>query len=442
MCDTFPSNHDMNEFTTSEPLNVSQFINKTVSGVWRSTINETLVIPPKPGWEHLQTGGMLEECLLHSKFGNSGTWTRNGDELSLSFDLPSDKPWNKRKDKILILRPDDPPISVTADSQIVKDGRIVIAIAFVHELRKLLLNGWLTKHGQEKRVFSGQIKGKMLLQDTLRQGILRGRGDRAVCQVSVRTPDHPVNRVFRYALQLCRKILLRSPTGNSSLARTWVHLRYCEDLLSGVPIPKHLVNTDFQLKGLTGFFHRHGQVLNLAKAITHSMPNLGGKGGGNVKVIPFLAYRPILFEWWLACRIKNSCPEGWELFWNDKPKGWPYQRNDHLPGLLPDFILRNKESNMVRILDAKYKKYWELGIEGKCQEPNDYQERRKDYHQVGAYGYAFGADRVGLIFPVSDKGTVFSPSSYDKNVPSSRSFYLIPISRNSMANFLKDFFKS
>lgn len=349
---------------------------KTFSGAWHLNETETPKIIPSR-WEQLSLSTMLDKSIGEDTFVINPKWQTNRGRVILREGRENSTP-------IFAFEPDGETIEWKSENRM-HFGCALFALAFIEELRRLLLRGWKVDYRPRQQQLNGRMKGKILVNETRRAGVMRGRPEIAVCQVLERTIDHPINRIFRYTLTRCRDILNQSQI---RAARPWASLLYCEEHLRGATLPRHIKASDFQDPSLRGFYRRHGQVLALAKAVVRSTSNEDASTGG--MVVPFLLYTPHLFERWIAAHAKGiAASEGWEFQW--KPS-LTRKEVDGLYTFIPDFIFKKDER--TRILDAKYKENWEQSHHTADK------EWRGDLHQILSYQSVFGADRVGAIYPV------------------------------------------
>jgi len=368
---------------------------KSFIGAWRCKSSSgagTRIV--SPFW-NLPFSSMLEECMAAGTLVDT-LWSTCCKRLDV-FDVPS-HPKKKKKMWIFSLAPEDEPITV--NSKLGTIGRQFAALAFISELRKLLLRKRRMTYETKQFTLAGRVKGKLLISPTVRKHIVRGRLDLLDCSIPTRTEDNRVNQVLRYTLQLCKNSI-RTMSGEH-LPTSWCWATFCEDVLAGVTEISSTRDADYVPHGLTGFYKEHGNLLALAKVIKINHQECSQADKASVKTVPFLLNTWFVFERWVTARAQRAAEAiGWSLTFPQKEEP---KLGDGFISFAPDMVFtKSGKDPKVRILDAKYKKFWQ---EERC--PNydtdpksDYQEFRHDLHQILAYQSVFSAERVGIIFPSS-----------------------------------------
>lgn len=415
----------------------------TVVGAWQNG-DEPVIISQHPSWKaHLNIPEMLWECFYASTLSTTMEWKRGDEGFVCLHDNPLKMP--NSDIRVLWLAPEATPIEVNRDdSALLDSGHVLVALAFIAELRRLLLRSRRLEFQPETSNLVGRIKGKPLIQRNLRENVAKGRLDRITCQFLSRTMDNPVNRVFKCTLQRCRTLLKHRGATGSSLDSVWTAVSFCDSVLADVALQSHLRDSDFNQPGLRGFYQGHANILSLARAVHRNFIYAGKtKTGENAqtkpgKIVPFLINTPHLFERWVIGRAKRVADaNGWWLEFPQMAEKIlnPQSEDRSFPGFAPDMLFR--KNGKVRILDAKYKKYWE---KKNCPEsvnyPYDYKEFRHDLHQILAYKSIFSADRVGIIFPSSGGDGMredFEPHP-DKATPLLSTLAVCPIAKSSATN--------
>ena len=367
----------------------------TVVGAWRSK-DENVVIPQYPGWDHLNIPEMLWECFHSATLSTTMEWKTESKGAVCLHDNPLTSDI-----RVLWIAPKEAPIELSRDDALLDSGHVLVALAFIAELRRLLLRSRRLEFQPETRNLVGRIKGKPLVQRNLRENVVRGRLDRITCQFLSRTMDNPVNRVFKCTLKRCRTLLKRRGATGASLNSVWTAASFCDSVLADVALLSHLRDSDFNQPGLRGFYRGHANILNLARAVHRNFIYAKeSKSGDNAstKTVPFLINTPHLCERWVIARAQRVAEaKKWSLAFPQKAEP---KLGDGFISFAPDMVF--KKDNQVRILDAKYKKFWE-NIE--CPDSKtdrvNYDDFRHDLHQILAYQSVFSAERVGIIFPSS-----------------------------------------
>jgi 5-methylcytosine-specific restriction endonuclease McrBC regulatory subunit McrC len=383
----------------------------------------------KPFW-NLPFSAMLEECLQNPDFcasvvpekpSSSATHFFLGDRSNLQRGKPKHKNW------LFSFDHQAPPVEVDASTG--ELGRQFAALAFVSELRRLLLRKHRLTYETQTRTLGGKIKGKLKISQTVRRHHLRGRLDLAECDVPIRTLDNRVNRIFRYTLKICKQVLVS--TGNHF---SWAHIHFCNEILSSVAEIDSPRLSDYHTHGLTGFYKEHAHLLTLAKILqkNHVEAFSSAQKDKKIKTVPFLMNTALVFESWVTVRsLQIAKDNGWKLVFPQKTED---KLGSNFPGFKPDLLFEKTEAGngvekRFRILDVKYKKFWQ--VQTKPGTDTDYRSMRSDLHQILAYKAVFSAERVGLVFP-SEGG------SFRQQVENhSELLYTIPLKNNQKIEKLK-----
>jgi 5-methylcytosine-specific restriction endonuclease McrBC regulatory subunit McrC len=160
--------------------------------------------------------------------------------------------------------------------------------------------------------------------------------------------------------------------------------------------------SDYHTHGLTGFYKEHAHLLTLAKILQKNHVEASGSAQKDkkIKTVPFLMNTALVFESWVTVRsLQIAKDNGWELVFPQKTE---YKLGSNFPGFKPDLLFEKTEAGngiekRIRILDVKYKKFWQVQTD--LETNADYRSMRSDLHQVLAYKAVFFAERVGLVFP-------------------------------------------
>jgi len=368
------------------------------AGIWWS---ET---PPKyhtviPPWSQFPFNLMLDECLAAGTCGTIYSESnRTGGRPRI--DIAEDKENGKPKQWIFSLDPTGP--RVEAEASLGQLGRQFAAMAFIAELRKLLLRKRRTTYDTRQVTLSGRIKGKLLIGPTVRRHLSRGRLDLLESAVPHRTQENRVNEVFRYTLRLCKESLRNLPT--ASVQTTWTWANFCDEILSDVREIRSTLDSDYLSHGLTGFYKEHAHLLDLAKVIkiNHQEPPKSTDPNTKIKTVPFLLNTWFVFERWVEARAKTVIgkpPEAKK--WIIVPRKSEKNPGNGFLEFEPDILFKKVGENpreRIRILDAKCKRFWQETSPPDPKSKN-YDSFRHDVHQILAYKAVFNAERVGVIFP-------------------------------------------
>lgn len=403
-------------------------------GVWKKGDNYAEI---EPFWDHLGFSQMLEECLVGGTLSpsvspNEGT---SGRHIHMVEKNGRQKPiW------LLSFDPHAEPAEVSAKVGYI--GRQFAAMAFVAELRRLLLRKQRTTYQTQQMTLAGRVKGKLLIGPTVRRHLGRGRMDLVACAVPVRTQENRINQLFRYTLRLCKESLSTLPS--TSLQTTWTWANFCDEIFSDISEIRSTRDSDYNPHGLTGFFKEHAKLLALAKVIKKNHQEPGSAGGNTTKTTPFLLNTWLVFERWVRARASKAADKSnsaWKLLRSSDC--WK-SLGDSFPGFLPDLVFESRSVKTLRILDVKYRRYWqEVRCTSSACNKSDYHALRHDLHQILAYKTVFGAERVGIIFPSSGTSSGTSMRTDFQCHPDSvnPALFTLPVTpeNNKIDNILADF---
>lgn len=217
---------------------------------------------------------------------------------------------------------------------------------------------------------TGKVKGKILIEQQLRNNIVRGRADRICCRYETMTIDTLPNRILRYALRLATGLLNQKHSGqNNSLENIWLWARQAESALSGVALMPVAIN-DFRDIRYSGSLSNYKSIHALAKALIGNfrLDTSSGKIEPTGSIVPFALNMNTLYEAYVGVKLKNA---GFENLLSQESMNVPFGKGYNKP-FRPDYC-----SSCGRlVLDAKYKRY--------LQSSND-ERISEDLEQLLAY---------------------------------------------------------
>src|SRR5207237_2034694 len=110
----------------------------------------------------------------------------------------------------------------------------------------------------------GRIKGKPLVQATLRKNQARARLDRVFCRFQVQSIDTVPNQILAAALQQSIKYLQRSPFGRDQ--KLLQLAAFSQSAMSGVAL-RRILPADFQELHYGGFLRPYREAHRLARLV-------------------------------------------------------------------------------------------------------------------------------------------------------------------------------
>ena len=212
---------------------------------------------------------------------------------------------------------------------------------------------------------TSKIKGKILVNQTIKQNHFRNRIDKTVCNYQIFTINCLENQILKTALMQCGRYLAGIEDKNIIKI-----LKQNIIAFEQVDI-KEVFDSDFAKIKHSPFYKEYKEALNLAKmifkrfgfALNNNLSNISNK------IPPYYINMSELFERYVELKLLQSNIN--YIDGNDVSLAqW---------SMKPDFLLSNEKI----IADAKYKFWYESG---KNQANNENSEFKDDYMQLSLYG--------------------------------------------------------
>lgn len=225
---------------------------------------------------------------------------------------------------------------------------------------------------QSQRVeenFVGKVKGRIDIQKQIKTNLAKGRLERTYCSYNKLTIDNMENRILKYALYLCDRMLEEMGGIDNEDAA------FCRRKLAPVTLQKCSL-ADFKGIKNNGVFKFYGPALESAKriisriSVSYNSNQEKDEVVLNKKVRPFFIRMDLLFELYCRALISNalenydqSNDQGrtlklepyaveYKLFGKEKPDGFD---NIHIPDIVISSYSKEKnEWKPISVLDAKY----------------------------------------------------------------------------------------
>ena len=291
----------------------------------------------------------------------------------------------------------------TPDSE---DFSLLIAVAYLREL-KALCSRHLRRHFlRERQNFAGKVKGKILAGENLRRNVLRCRPDRVYCEYQSVSDDILENRILRAALERAARYVARNKINTKSvkeeLPRVQEWIRLCRSRLCGVSIAP-IRPRDFAAARKRGVFAHYARPLQLAKAV---LRQLGFNPQTEIneestKTPPYAINSEELFERFTELKLREHYGERLvALYYRNIFSGGG--NNSFSVNVRPDFYVKSDKHNSAQIIDAKYKRV--IPRNDKPDEGDIYQVIAYSRHQklLEEIGDGNAAPLVALIYPSLD----------------------------------------
>ena len=231
-----------------------------------------------------------------------------------------------------------------------KDFSLLIAVAYLREL-KALCSRHLRRHFlRERQNFAGKVKGKILTGENLRRNVLRCRPDRVYCEYQSVSDDILENRILRTALERAARYVA-SKNIQKKLPRVQEWIRLCRSRLCGVSIAR-IRPRDFAAARKRGVFAHYARPLQLAKAVLRQLGfNPQTELNESTKTPPYAINSEKLFESFAELKLR-------EIHKNLQVQESIDGGKEFSVNIIPDFYVvceNGDNSGNAHIIDAKYK---------------------------------------------------------------------------------------
>ena len=252
----------------------------------------------------------------------------------------------------------------------------LLILQFLQIVKNISTKGLKKGYIKVTENLTSKVKGKILINQTIKQNHFKNRLDKTVCNHQIFTVNCLENQILKTALLQCSRNL--QGINNEDISKLLkINLNSFELVNS-----KEVFNSDFAKIKHSPFFKEYKEALKLAQMIFKRFGfNLNSKDTdiSHIKIPPFYINMPELFERYVEVKLreryKNSLKAGYSI-------GNGYKTS--IGELRPDFIVKNEKL----IIDAKYK-YWFSG--------NKDNRFKDDYQQLALYGRVVEIrDEIGL----------------------------------------------
>ena len=233
-----------------------------------------------------------------------------------------------------------------------EDFSLLIAVAYLREL-KALCSRHLRRHFlRERQNFTGKVKGKILAGENLRRNVLRCRPDRVYCEYQSVSDDILENRILRAALERAARYVASNKINTKSvqkeLPRVQEWIRLCRSRLCGVSIAP-IRPRDFAAARKRGVFAHYARPLQLAKAVLRQLGfNPQTELNESAKTPPYAINSEKLFESFAELKLR-------EIHKNLQVQESTDSDEEFSVNIIPDFCVACDNGGDAHIMDAKYK---------------------------------------------------------------------------------------
>jgi 5-methylcytosine-specific restriction endonuclease McrBC regulatory subunit McrC len=258
---------------------------------------------------------------------------------------------------------DETPIRVEDSNHPITLLVIMRYLCLLHELCQKHLRLIITPMEAN---LTGRIRGKPLVQPTLRMNHARGRLDRTYCRFQVQSVDTLPNQILVAALHQAVKFLFQSTLQDQALS----HLAtFSANALTGVTL-RRILPTDFQGLQYGGFLRPYREPHRWARLVLRLLGSDPLEEIARVRetaLPPFAIDMKELFERYCEVKLRNVSNQN--VVW----VGYKRNKLGSQLQVRPDFLVR--ADNFRWVVDAKYKDDWSW----------NHDEHRQDVYQVVSY---------------------------------------------------------
>jgi 5-methylcytosine-specific restriction endonuclease McrBC regulatory subunit McrC len=239
----------------------------------------------------------------------------------------------------------------------------LIILHFLKVIEKITQKGLKKGYIKVTENLTSKTKGKILINQTIKQNHFKNRLDKTVCNHQIYTTNCIENQILKTALMQCGRNLHGVNSDDiSKLLRKDINAFELVDT-------KEIFASDFSKIKHSPFYKEYQEALKLANMIFKRFGFTLNSSSQNIKykIPPFYIDMPELFERFVEVKLRK-------VYHDDLVAGYGQKNgNSYIWGLRPDFIVRNQKL----IIDAKYK-YW--------FENSDNDKIKNDYQQLSLYG--------------------------------------------------------
>jgi len=256
----------------------------------------------------------------------------------------------------------------------------LIVLHFLKSVKKLSQKGLKKGYISVTENLTSKIKGKILINQTIKHNHLKNRLDKTVCNHQVFTINCLENQIIKTALMQCGRHL--RGINNEEISKL---LRQNVNSFEMVDSREVFIN-DFSKIKHSPFYKEYQDALKLAKMIFKRFGFTLNSVTGNhaYKIPPFYINMPELFERYVEVNLRAAYPDLIDGNRVEPKFEW---------SMRPDFLLTLEDEKFI--IDAKYK-YW-------FENSDDWDKFKDDYQQLSLYGRA---KRIRQEFGLPEKEEV------------------------------------
>ncbi len=288
------------------------------------------------------------------KYNSPKTKEHQADYLKMFLECLDDPIVSKSMGQIYEINFDEKWIEVEEEQDEITP---LIVLHFLKIVKQISRRGLKKGYMKITENLTSKVKGKILINQTIKHNHFKNRLDKTVCKHQIFTSNCLENQIIKTALMQCNRHLRAIKTDEiSKLIRQNINAFELVDT-------KEVFTNDFSRIKHSPFYKEYQDALKLAKMIFQRFGfTLNSPIKDYVyKIPPFHINMPELFERYVEVQLRKK--------YNDLIDG---NKKKYTWEMRPDFLLPSK--NMI--IDAKYK-YW--------IDNNTSRDRKDDYLQLSLY---------------------------------------------------------
>ncbi len=238
-----------------------------------------------------------------------------------------------------------------------------IIFQFLKVVKKISQKGLKKGYVKVTENLTSKIKGKILINQTIKQNHFRNRLDKTVCNHQIFTINCIENQIIKTALLQSGRHLQR--VASSEISKMLKQNLNAFELVN----KREVFDSDFRTIKHSPFYKDYKEALQLAQMIfkRFGFSLNSSNEDKQTKFPPFYIDMPELFERYVEVKLREKYPD---IIDGNRDENFEL-------GMRPDFLLPSK--NMI--IDAKYK-YWYAKV-------NEDVYFKEDYQQLSLYGRAY-----------------------------------------------------
>lgn len=270
-------------------------------------------------------------------------------------------------------------------------------IDFLTHCKKVCKHLLRQQFQKKQENLTGKVRGKIKINEQLKQNLNHGRLDRNVCEFHTLSQNTVENQILKYTLSLVTKQLEQYPNIMEE------ELSFCAKVLAPIPNVRCSLASFSGLKSNSAYKYYKPALASAKKLIQKAAFTVGQgaiSGTPSLPVTPFFLRMDLLFELYCRALVAHVIQE--DIFENSliltpykKKYGVFGEKKFSRAGIFmdnmdPDILLeKSGEKGLGLVLDAKYSSVERQG----------FQTKRERTHQILAYMQLFQAKSGGLMSP-------------------------------------------